>query len=73
MPENDTLAKAGIHFSSDDEKILKVQIKKFINILINEVDGKFKIFQKLMSEKVFVVDKDGRDYTVANQIGRKIP
>lgn len=73
QPENDILSRAGIYFGSENNKEIVKTLKEFFNLLIDELDTHFPIFQELLQEKIFAVTKEGKFYTVNHKIGRKIP
>lgn len=45
QPENDVLRFLNIHFGETDEKALNYTVKKFLNLVLVEMDEKFPKFQ----------------------------
>lgn len=72
-PENDILRNAGICFVDSSEEAIIKKLKQFFNILIDELDNKFPIFQNLLQERVFSRIVDGKKITFNYKIGRKLP
>jgi hypothetical protein len=50
------LKNSNTYFSSTDENVIAKEIKEFINKIIDELDQNYPIFEKIMQEKVFVVE-----------------
>jgi hypothetical protein len=72
--EFDILKNANIYFGSEKDSELSREIKIFLNKLMNETDINYPKFEKMMQEKVFVVEgEEGEKKTLNYKIGRKIP
>ena len=54
-PDNDILKNAGISFTDASEGKIIQTIKTIFNTILDEIDEKFPIFQKLLQEKIFNV------------------
>lgn len=67
------LRNAGICLlDSNVEEIIK-KLKKFFNILIDELDSKYAVFQSLLQDSVFAHTVDGKKMSFNYKIGRKLP
>jgi hypothetical protein len=72
--EFDILKNANIYFGSEKDSEVSRDIKTFLNKLMNETDVNYPKFEKMMQEKVFVVEgEEGEKKTLNYKIGRKIP
>lgn len=71
--ENDIVRASGHYFGSDNEGELIKCIKSFLNRLIDELDTCFPIFQRLLQEKLFTIESEGKKKSVNYKIGRKLP